>query len=89
VPGSIVSFACQVISAPCSQVSERRSGYGEEARVGVIASRTAEAPCLASAGPFFFPEFAIFSYARQVQEQGKARCPLHERADCGTPKALA
>src|SRR6266581_401646 len=41
------------ISAPWSQVSDRRSWAGRVVMVAASASRTASAPCPASAGPFF------------------------------------
>ena len=46
------SCACWAISAPWSQVSDRRSCSGRVVIVAAIASRTASAPCPASAGPF-------------------------------------
>ena len=46
------SWACWAISAPWSQVSDRRSCPGSVVIVAAIASRTASAPCPASAGPF-------------------------------------
>ena len=51
-PLSIRSRACWAISAPWSQVSDRRSCSGSVAIVEVIASRTASAPCPARAGLF-------------------------------------
>src|SRR4051794_28631970 len=52
-PVSIRSRACCVISAPWSQVSDRRSARGKVMMARPIASRTASAPCPANAGPFF------------------------------------
>src|SRR5205823_7640075 len=52
-PVSIRSLACSAISAPWSQVSDRRSCSGRVVIVLAIASRTAPAPCPVSAGPFF------------------------------------
>ena len=49
---SIRSWACWAISAPWSQVSDRRSCSGSVVIEEAIASRTASAPCPASAGPF-------------------------------------
>ena len=46
------SWAWLAISAPWSRVSERRSWAGKVMIVAAIASRTASAPCPASAGPF-------------------------------------
>ena len=53
MPASIRNRACCAISAPWSQVNERRSCSGKVAISRAIASRTASAPCPASAGPFF------------------------------------
>ena len=44
--------ACWLNSAPWSQVNDRRSCSGRVVIVRVMASRTAPAPCPASAGPF-------------------------------------
>ena len=52
MPVSIRSRACWAISAPWSQVSDRRSCSGRVVIVRAMASRTASAPCPASAGPF-------------------------------------
>jgi hypothetical protein len=52
MPVSMRSCAWLAISAPWSQVSERRSWAGSVVMVAAIASRTASAPWPASAGPF-------------------------------------
>src|SRR5919108_393788 len=46
------SWACWAISAPWSQVKDRRSCSGRVLIVSAIAPRTASAPCPANAGPF-------------------------------------
>ena len=62
------SWACWAISAPWSQVSERRSCSGSVVILAAIASRTASAPCPASAGPFSTRALAVAVHARQVQQ---------------------
>src|SRR5918995_596068 len=47
------SWACWAISAPWSQVSDRRRWSGSVKIETAIASRTASAPCPASAGPLW------------------------------------
>ena len=51
-PVSMRSWACWAISMPWSQVSDARSCSGSVVIWVAIASRTASAPCPASAGPF-------------------------------------
>ena len=48
---SIRSWACWAISAPWSQVNERRSCWGSVVIDAAMASRTAWAPCPARGGP--------------------------------------
>jgi hypothetical protein len=52
--------------------------------VRVMASRTASAPCPASADPFLMRASWPWSVAWQGQQQGEARRALHQRANGGT-----
>jgi hypothetical protein len=51
-PLSTLSLACSAISAPWSQVSERRSCSGSSPIAAAIASRTCSAPWPVTGGPF-------------------------------------
>ena len=78
------SWACWAISAPWSQVSDRRSCSGSVVIVAAIASRTASAPWPASAGPFLTRGcVAVAVHARQVQQHREPGGALDERADRG------
>ena len=72
--------ACGAISAPWSQVSDRRRCSGKAAIVQVMAQQAASAPWPASAGPFFARvPLPVARHPRQMEQHREARRALHER----------
>src|SRR5215212_5938787 len=80
-PVSMRSCACWAISAPWSQVNERRRCCERVVIEDAIASRTASAPCPASAGPLWtrgWPWLSMRGRCSSIREAGAA---LDQRPD--------
>ena len=86
-PVSIRSLACSAISAPWSQVSDRRSCSGQRGdRVGDrVANRLGAVP--GDRRPVLQPRVAGPRQRREMQQHREARRALHQRADRGAVRS--